>query len=66
MNIFLFFNSSKLILSNTINPPLDSDSIHQLGKVIQETYEESISLDNVLIKKVFVELLPRLFCQYFR
>ena len=63
-----FFNSSiaqKLILSNTINPPLDSDSIHQLGSVIQETYEESISLENVFNKEGVCRVVAQIILSIF-
>jgi hypothetical protein len=63
-----FFYSSiaqKLILSNTINPPLDSDSIHQLGNVIQETYEESISLDNVFNKEGVCRVVAQIILSIF-
>ena len=63
-----FFYSSiaqKLILSNTINPPLDSDSIHQLGKVIQETYEESISLENVFNKEGVCRVVAQIILSIF-
>ena len=63
-----FFHSSiaqKLILSNTINPPLDSDSIHQLGKVIQESYEESISLDNVFNKEGVCRVVAQIILSIF-
>ena len=54
-----------MILSNTINPPLDSDSIHQLGKVIQETYEESISLDNVFNKEGVCRVVAQIILSIF-
>ena len=63
-----FFNSSiaqKLILSNTINPPLDSDSIRQLGSVIQETYEESISLENVFNKEGVCRVVAQIILSIF-
>ena len=63
-----FFNSSiaqKLNLSNTINPPLDSDSIRQLGSVIQETYEESISLENVFNKEVVCRVVAQIILSIF-
>ena len=63
-----FFYSSiaqELILSNTINPPLDSDSIHQLGNVIQETYEESISLDNVFNKEGVCRVVAQIILSIF-
>ena len=63
-----FFNSliaQKLILSNTINPPLDSDSIRQLGSVIQETYEESISLENVFNKEGVCRVVAQIILSIF-
>ena len=63
-----FFNSSiaqKLSLSNTINPPLDSDSIRQLGSVIQETYEESISLENVFNKEGVCRVVAQIILSIF-
>ena len=63
-----FFNSSiaqKLILNNTINPPLDSDSIRQLGSVIQETYEESISLENVFNKEGVCRVVAQIILSIF-
>ena len=63
-----FFNSSiaqKLILSNTINPPLYSDSIRQLGSVIQETYEESISLENVFNKEGVCRVVAQIILSIF-
>ena len=63
-----FFYSSiaqKLILSNTINPPLDSDSIRQLGSVIQETYEESISLENVFNKEGVCRVVAQIILSIF-
>ena len=38
-NMYEYFNSTlvaqKIILGNTVNPPIDSNSIHKLGNVIQ-------------------------------
>lgn len=68
-SIYEFFLHSlvaqKLILGNTLNPPLDSNSIHKLGNVIQETYEKSINLDNVFNKEGVCRVVAQIILSIF-
>ena len=68
-NIYEYFNSSliaqKIILGNTVNPPIDSNSIHKLGNVIQETYEESINLENVFNKQGVCRVVAQIILSIF-
>ena len=68
-NMYEYFNSTlvaqKIILGNTVNPPIDSNSIHKLGNVIQETYEQSISLENVFNKQGVCRVVAQIILSIF-
>ena len=57
--------AQKIILGNTVNPPIESNSIHKLGNVIQETYEQSISLENVFNKRGVCRVVAQIILSIF-
>ena len=69
LKMYNFFVSSlvsqRIILGHTINPPIDSDSIHKLGHLVEKEFEKYISLDSIFNKSGVCRVVAQIILSIF-